>query len=115
MEQTQSLPVIPTADFCMVMTGESMAAAGIHNGDIVCFVACDHPEDGAIVAVRVDGEILLRLVVGAGTMLVDCPPRGMCNASFLDELPGVEIIGRVVETRRIYPPVCNAAKEVHHD
>lgn len=68
MEQTHT-PVIPTADFCMVMTGESMAGAGIHDGDIVCFAACDHPEDGAIVVLRVEDEFLLRLVFCAGTML----------------------------------------------
>jgi len=110
MNQTHT-PVTPTADFCMVMTGESMAAAGIHDGDIVCLAACDHAENGAIVAVRVDGEILLRLVVCNGLMLVDCPPQGMCNAAALDELPGVEIIGRVVETRHIYPPVCKEVQK----
>jgi SOS-response transcriptional repressor LexA len=107
MEQTHT-PVIPTADFCMVMTGESMAGAGIHDGDIVCFAACDHPEDGAIVALRVEGEILLRLVVCAGTMLTDTPLQGKHSVTALDELPGAKIIGRVVETRHIYPPVCKA-------
>ena len=110
MEQTRT-PVIPTADFCMVMTGESMAAAGIYDGDIVCFAACDHPEDGAIVAVRVGDEVLLRRVVCAGALLTDAPQCGKPSIAALDKLPGAEIIGRVVETRHIYPPVRGAAKE----
>ena len=95
----------------MVMTGESMAGAGIHDGDIVRFAACDHAENGAIVAVRVGDEVLLRRVVCAGTMLTDAPLQGKHSVAALDELPGAEIIGRVVETRHIYPPVCKEAQK----
>lgn len=111
MEQAQSVPVIPPADFCMVMTGESMAASGIYDGDIVGLAACDHPEDGAIVAVQVNGETLLRLVVGNGTTLADNPKRDTTSVVFLSELPGAKIVGRVVEIRRIIPPVGNTTEE----
>ena len=46
-------------DFCFIMDDDSMESAGIRAGDIVAFTACDHAEDGQIVAVQTDSAVLL--------------------------------------------------------
>lgn len=71
-------------DFCFIMDDDSMECAGIRAGDIVAFTACDHAEDGQIVAVQTDSAVLLL--------------RLICNG----ELPGAKIIGRAVEVRHIF-------------
>lgn len=45
-------------DFCFIMD-DSMECVGIRAGDIVAFTACDHAEDGQIVAVQTDSAVLL--------------------------------------------------------
>lgn len=94
----------PHADFCMIMTGDSMAGAGIKDGDLVCFAACDHVDNGQIAAVRMGEDTYLRRAVCNGMMLVDCPPQGMCSAFYPDEQPDLQIVGKVVQILRTVPP-----------
>ena len=89
-------------DFCYVMDDDSMKCAGIRAGDIVAFTACDHAEDGQIVAVQTDSTVLLRRVIGDGQMLTSCTTRDRDDVLCLNELPSAQIIGRAVEVRHIF-------------
>ena len=89
-------------DYCFVMDDDSMECAGIRAGDIVAFTACDHAENGQIVAVQTDTTVLLRRLVCDGQMLVTCTMHGCEDVLRLDKLPGAKIIGRAVEVRHIF-------------
>ena len=89
-------------DFCFIMDDDSMECAGIRAGDIVAFTACDHAENGQIVAVQTDSAVLLRRLVGDGQMLATCTMHGCEEVLRLDELPGAKIIGKAVEVRHIF-------------
>lgn len=100
--QTASALAYLHPDFCYIMDDDSMEGAGIRAGDIVAFTACDHAENGQIVAVQTGTTVLLRRVVGDGQMLTSCATRGREEVLRLDELPGAKIIGRAVEVRHIF-------------
>lgn len=55
-------------DFCFIMDDDSMESAGIRAGDIVAFTACDHAEDGQIVAVQTDSAVLLLRLICNGEL-----------------------------------------------
>ena len=88
MSETKTAPVPASlhADFCYIMDDDSMEGAGIRAGDIVAVVACDHAENGQIVAVQTD---------------VIC----------FDELPGAKIIGKAVEVRHFFKWAKEEAQE----
>lgn len=98
-------------DFCFIMDDDSMESAGIRAGDIVAFTACDHAENGQIVAVQTDSAVLLRRLVGDGQMLATCTTHGGEKVLRLDELPGAKIIGRAVEVRHIFKWAKEEAQE----
>lgn len=89
-------------DYCFIMDDGSMEGTGIRAGDIVAFAACDHAENGQIVAVQTDTTVLLLRVILNGQMFATCPACGVTPCLYyLDELPGAKIIGRAVEVRHI--------------
>ena len=100
--QTATVPAYLHADFCCIMDDDSMECAGIRAGDIVAFTACDHAENGQIVAVQTDTGVLLRRLVCDGQILASCTDRGKENVLRLDELPGGQIIGRAVGVWHIF-------------
>ena len=100
--QTASALAYLNPDFCFIMDDDSMESAGIRAGDIVAFTACDHAEDGQIVAVQTDTTVLLRRLVRDGQMLATCTMHGCEEVLRLDELPGAKIIGRAIEVRHIF-------------
>ena len=100
--QTASALAYLHPDYCFVMDDDSMECAGIRAGDIVAFTACDHAENGQIVAVQTDTTVFLRCLVCDGQMLATCTMHGCEEVLRLDELPGAKIIGRAVEVRRIF-------------
>ena len=95
--QTVLVPAYLHADFCYTMGDNSMEGVGIHSGDIVALVACDHAENGQIVAVQTDTAVLLRRVVCDGQMFATCSTRFAEEVCRLDELPGAKIVGVAVE------------------
>lgn len=100
--QTASALAYLNPDFCFIMDDDSMECAGIRAGDIVTFTACDHAENGQIVAVQTDTAVLLRRVVCDGQMFATCSTRFAEEVCRLDELPGAKIIGRAVEVRHVF-------------
>ena len=89
-------------DFCFIMDDNSMECAGIRAGDIVAFTACDHAENGQIVAVQTDSAVLLLRQICNGELLADAPRTRQEHVIRFDELPGAKIIGRAVEVRHIF-------------
>ena len=110
-ERTQALAALAQGcDFCMEMTGDSMAPS-ILGGDLVFFAACDHVDSGQIAAVRLDEEILLRRVqwVGEQLMLSAFHPAYPPVTYAPQEQAAVEIVGRAVVVRRLFCPPTPAA------
>lgn len=101
--RTVPVPAYLHADFCYTMGDNSMEGAGIHAGDIVAIVACDHAENGQIVAVQTDTAVLLRRMVCDGQMFATCSTRFAGDVCRLDELPGAKIVGVAVEVRHMLP------------
>lgn len=89
-------------DFCFIMDDDSMESAGIRAGDIVAFTACDHAENGQIVAVQTDTTVLLLRLICNGELLEDAPRIRQEHVICFDELPGAKIIGRAVEVRHVF-------------
>lgn len=100
--QTAAVPAYLHADFCFIMDNDSMERGGIRAGDIVAFAACDHAEDGQIVAVQTDSSVLLLRLICNGALLADSPRYRQERVICFDELPGAKIIGRAVEVRHIF-------------
>lgn len=50
--QTAQALAYLSPDVCFIMDDDSMEGAGILAGDIVAFTACDHAENGQIVAIQ---------------------------------------------------------------
>ena len=100
--QTASALAYLHPDFCYIMDDDSMECAGIRAGDIVAFTACDHAENGQIVAVQTDTTVLLLRVILNGQMFATCPACGVTPCLYyLDELPGAKIVGVAVEVRHL--------------
>lgn len=99
--QTASALAYLNPDFCFIMDDNSMECAGIRAGDIVAFTACDHAENGQIVAVQTDSAVLLLRQICNGELLADAPRTRQEHVIRFDELPGAKIIGRAVEVRHI--------------
>lgn len=102
-------------DFCFIMDDNSMECAGIRAGiragDIVAFTACDHAEDGQIVAVQTDSAVLLLRQICNGELLADAPRTRQEHVIRFDELPGAKIIGKAVEVRHIFKWAKEEAQE----
>lgn len=110
-ERTQTMGELEKGcDFCMEMTGDSMAPS-ILDGDLVFFAACDHVDSGQIAAVLLDGDVLLRRVqwVGEWLMLAPFNPAYPPVAYAPQEQAAVEIVGRAVVVRRLFCPPTPAA------
>lgn len=102
MEQTVNAPADISADYSFIMDDDSMSGDGIRAGDIVAFTACDHAENGQIVAVQTDSAVLLLRLVCNGELLADAPRTRQEHVIRFDELPGAKIIGKAVEVRHIF-------------
>lgn len=102
MMQTVEAPAYLQCDFAATMPDDSMIGKGIRAGDKIGFVACDRVENGQIAAVKVGDEIFVRTVWADGQLLAPANPAYMCEVFRADELPGVQIIGRAVESRHIF-------------
>ena len=98
-------------DFCFIMDDDSMESAGIRAGDIVAFTACDHAENGQIVAVQTDSSVLLLRLICNGTLLADAPLTRKEHVICFDELPGAKIIGKAVEVRHFFKWAKEEAQE----
>lgn len=62
IEDYVDVPEDAKCDFCLRCKGDSMIAAGIHDGDIVYIHIQPEVENGQIAAVRIDGEATLKRV-----------------------------------------------------
>lgn len=109
--QTASALAYLNPDFCFIMDDNGMECAGIRAGDIVAFTACDHAEDGQIVAVQTDSTVLLLRLICNGELLADAPRTRQEHVIRFDELPGAKIIGRAVEVRHIFKWAKEEAQE----
>lgn len=109
--QTASALAYLNPDFCFIMDDDSMECAGIRAGDIVAFTACDHAEDGQIVAVQTDTTVLLLRLICNGELLADAPRIRQEHVIRFDELPGAKIIGKAVEVRHIFKWAKEEAQE----
>lgn len=109
--QTASALAYLNPDFSFIMDDNSMECAGIRAGDIVAFTACDHAEDGQIVAVQTDSAVLLLRLICNGELLADAPRPRREHVIRFDELPGAKIIWLAVEVRHIFKWAKEEAQE----
>lgn len=92
-------------DVCFIMDDDSMEGAGILAGDIVAFTACDHAENGQIVAIQTDSTVLLFRAIKNGRFFITCPTGDAIPCLYsLSELPGAKIIGKAVEVLHVLNP-----------
>lgn len=107
MNKNQTTPEQVQPDFCMTVKDNSMKPDGIHKGDKVAFVRCEHVENGQIAAVKVGNQIYLAHVwLDAGNIMQLLPSNPAYKSSFFagDALDAVQIIGKAVEVRHILNP-----------
>lgn len=108
--QTASVLAYLTPDFCYVMDDDSMECAGIRAGDIVGFTACDHAENGQIVAIQTDSTVLLFRAIKNGCFFITCPTGDSIPCLYsLSELPSAKIIGKAVEVLHVLDTEGHAA------
>jgi DNA polymerase V len=71
LDLNQHLIKHPAATFFVRVKGESMIAAGIHDGDILIVDRSLEPQDGSIVIAALDGELTVkRIRLSAGTLVL---------------------------------------------
>ena len=103
--QTAQALAYLSPDVCFIMDDDSMEGAGILAGDIVAFTACDHAENGQIVAIQTDSTVLLFRAIKNGRFFITCPTGDSIPCLYsLSELPGAKIIGKAVEVLHVLNP-----------
>ena len=103
--QTAQALAYLSPDVCFIMDDDSMEGAGIFAGDIVAFTACDHAENGQIVAIQTDSTVLLFRAIKNGRFFITCPTGDAIPCLYsLSELPGAKIIGKAVEVLHVLNP-----------
>lgn len=103
--QTAQALAYLSPDVCFIMDDDSMEGAGILAGDIVAFTACDHAENGQIVAIQTDSTVLLFRAIKNGRFFITCPTGDAIPCLYsLSELPGAKIIGKAVEVLHVLNP-----------
>lgn len=103
--QTAQALAYLSPDVCFIMDDDSMEGAGILAGDIVAFTACDHAENGQIVAIQTDSAVLLFRAIKNGRFFITCPTGDAIPCLYsLSELPGAKIIGKAVEVLHVLNP-----------
>ena len=103
--QTAQALAYLSPDVCFIMDDDSMEGAGIFAGDIVAFTACDHAENGQIVAIQTDSTVLLFRAIKNGRFFITCPTGDAIPCLYsLSELPGAKIIGKAVEVLHVLDP-----------
>lgn len=103
--QTAQALAYLSPDVCFIMDDDSMEGAGIFAGDIVGFTACDHAENGQIVAIQTNSTVLLFRAIKNGRFFITCPAGDAIPCLYsLSELPGAKIIGKAVEVLHVLDP-----------
>ncbi len=103
--QTAQALAYLSPDVCFIMDDDSMEGAGIFAGDIVAFTACDHAENGQIVAIQTDSTVLLFRAIKNGRFFITCPTGDAIPCLYsLSELPGAKIIGKAVKVLHVLNP-----------
>lgn len=103
--QTAQALAYLSPDVCFIMDDDSMEGAGIFSGDIVAFTACDHAENGQIVAIQTDSTVLMFRAIKNGRFFITCPTGDAIPCLYsLSELPGAKIIGKAVEVLHVLNP-----------
>ena len=88
--------------YALVIDGDSMINAGIHDGDTVIIQRCDSAENGAIVVALVDGEeATLKTLQRSGNKIILQPENSSHEPQVLDP-QRVQIQGRLVSLMRTY-------------
>lgn len=91
-----------TSTFIMRVSGESMAGAGIADGDEIIVDRALTPRDGSVVVAVVDGELLIRRLImhdGVTSLIshpAEVPSPSPRNAALADVLTGEAAIWGVV-------------------
>lgn len=93
------------ADFALETKGDSMAGAGIAEGDVVFFVEAEQVDNGQIAAVFIDNEVTLKRVYyypeQNKLLLAAENPKYPPMVYTGTELDGIRIIGRAVAYQHI--------------
>lgn len=86
------------ADFGLIVHGDSMIGAGIHDGDVVFIKEQPDVDDGQIAAVRIDDEATLKHVykIPGGCMLVSENPKYPPMTFTEENCDDIHIIGLAV-------------------
>lgn len=86
------------ADFGLIIHGDSMIGAGIHDGDVVFIKEQPDVDDGQIAAVRIDDEATLKHVykIPGGCMLVSENPKYPPMTFTEENCDDIHIIGLAV-------------------
>ena len=88
--------------YALIVEGDSMVKAGIHDSDTVIIKRCDTAENGAIIVALVDGqEATLKRLRRAGSKIVLEPENDSYEPQIL-EPERVQIQGRLVSLMRSY-------------
>ncbi len=88
--------------YALIVEGDSMINAGIHDGDTVIIRRCDSAENGAIVVALVDGaEATLKRLRRAGNKIVLEPENDTYEPQIL-EPSRVKVQGKLVTLMRSY-------------
>lgn len=88
--------------YALIVEGDSMVKAGIHDSDTVIIKRCDTAENGAIIVALVDGqEATLKRLRRAGSKIVLEPENDLYEPQVL-EPERVQIQGRLVSLMRSY-------------
>ena len=86
-----------TCTFIMRVSGDSMAAAGISDGDEIIVDRSLPPKDGAVVIAVLDGELAVRRLQLSGDSVALCaePTSGFAAPTVLAELSELVVWGVV--------------------
>lgn len=88
--------------YALIVEGDSMIKAGIHDSDTVIIQRCSHAENGTIIVALVDGqEATLKRLRRAGNKIVLEPENDTYEPQIL-EPERVQIQGRLVSLMRSY-------------
>lgn len=98
MEQNVTAPAWLPCDYAFIMDDDSMINTGIREGDVIYFVACNHAENGQIVAVKAEGTVQIRLFNRKDDTVILTPANTDYLSTILigEEADQMEIIGKAV-------------------
>lgn len=84
------------ADFCMIAKGDCMKNARIMDGDVVFFKRQEQYSSGDILAVKLDGNPILKRYYATGKGNIVLMPENSAYEPILTDESHIEILGKAV-------------------